>query len=726
VAAEEWSFDKEGPSFLNHVMPVLSKAGCNMGKCHGNAHGKGGFRLSLRGENPAADYLALVDDVPGRRINRVEPEESLILLKPTTAVPHQGGLRFEPGSVEFETLEQWLAAGAPGPREDDATLASLHVEPAELVLIGPQHEAQLRVTAQFDDGTTRDVTRLAVYETSNLVASVSPDGLVHREEVGETTVLVRFLDRQVPAKFAFVPQREDFAWTDPPVNNYIDGLVWQKLKKLRMLPSALADDRTFVRRAYLDALGLLPAPHEAREFVDDKNPYKRARLIDKLLERPGFADVWALRWSDLLRNEEKVLDPKGVDVFYEWIRESFANGKPLDDFVREIIAAKGSTYQNPPANFWRAVRDPISRGETTAQVFLGARLQCAKCHNHPFDRWTQDDYYSWAALFARIDYEIIKNERKDDLDKHEFNGEQIVLVKDEGEVTNARTGEDARPRFLASNMPALAESAERLEAVSQWLCSRDNRMFARMQANRIWYYIMGRGIVEPIDDFRATNPPANTELLDALTDDFISHGFNVRHLVRTIMNSRVYQLASEPNESNSLDEANFARAVVKRLPAEVLLDAQCQALGAPADFKNYDDGMRAGRIPGVERSQSRRERPETGDRFLTIFGKPQRLLACECERSNETTLAQALVLVGGKGLHERLLAERNRLDDLVGGCLESRKIVEELYWASLTRPPTDVELASCTKLLDNAEDRRAALEDIAWALVNAKEFVFRH
>jgi hypothetical protein len=510
------------------------------------------------------------------------------------------------------------------------------------------------------------------------------------------------------------------------VNNYIDRLVGAKLERLRMLPSELADDATFVRRAYLDTIGLLPTAAEAREFAADDNPYKRARLIDRLLARPEFADLWALRWSDLLRNEEKVLDPKGVEVFYNWIRESFANGKPLDDFVREILAAKGSTYENPPANFWRAVRDPISRGETTAQVFLGVRLQCAKCHNHPFDRWTQDDYYSWAALFARIDYEIVKNERKDDLDKHEFNGEQIVLFKDEGEVKNARTRKNASPRFLASQSEPLDEGTSRIEAASEWMSEADNAMFARTQANRIWYAIMGRGIVEPVDDFRATNPPSNPELLDALTADFVNHGFDVRHLVRTIMNSRTYQLSSEPNATNASDEFNFARAVVSRLPAEVLLDAQCQVLGAPAEFNGYEDGTRAGEVAGVERVRSREKRAATGDRFLTVFGKPQRLLACECERSNETTLAQALVLVGGAGLNKRLVAEHNRLDELSADCPDHCDLIEELYWSALSRPPTDEELAACSSLLNNTEDRRGALEDIAWALVNAKEFVFRH
>ncbi|MEX0937571.1 MAG: DUF1549 and DUF1553 domain-containing protein [Pirellulales bacterium] len=714
------------PSFLHDVMPVLSKAGCNLGTCHGNKNGKGGFRLSLRGQTPEDDYTALSREFAGRRINSLSPEQSLILLKPTTAIAHQGGQRFGIDSIEYETLHRWIAGGAPGPQSDAPALVSLSVSPEEEVLVAPQDELRVTATATFTDGTTRDVTRMAVYETSNMLAEVSPEGVVRRLGDGETTVLVRFLETQVPVRLAFIPRRDDFVWSDPPVQNYIDRLVWEKLRRLRIHPSPPADDATFVRRAYLDAIGVLPTADEASRFVEDTSSDKRAKLVDELLARAEFAGAWALKWSDLVRNEEKVLDAKGVDLFYDWMRQSFADGKPLDEFVREMVASRGSTYDNPPANFWRAHRDPFTRAETTAQLFLGVRLQCAKCHNHPFDRWTQDDYYSWSAMFARIDYEVVENDRKDEFDKHEFKGEQIVQVKDEGEVKNARTGKNAEPRLLGAETPPLDEKADRLEPAAEWIANGDNELFARTQANRIWYHVMGRGVVEPVDDFRPTNPPSNPELLDALTEDFIEHDFDVKHLVRTIMTSTVYGLSAQPNETNGGDEANFARAVVRRLTAEQLLDAQCQVLDEAADFNGFDQGTRAGELPGVQRVRPRDKRPSTADRFLTVFGKPQRLLACECERSDETTLSQALLLVGGEGLHERLSADDNRLGRLVHSNLENEQIIDELYWTALARPPSEVERSRCVELLNTSSDRRTALEDITWALLNAKEFIFRH
>jgi hypothetical protein len=359
------------------------------------------------------------------------------------------------------------------------------------------------VTAHFSDGKKRDVTRLAVYEPSVSFVSASADGRVRFAEFGEATVIVRYLNRQMPVRLAYVPARPDFVWSDPPAANYIDEHIFAKLRSLRMNPSYLSGDGEFIRRAYLDALGVLPTADEAREFVSDQSPDKRARLIDRLLERPEFADHWALKWSDLLKNEEKVVDPTGVKLFHDWIRDSFAANKPLDRFVRELIAARGSTYENPPANYYRANRDPITRAEATAQLFLGVRLGCAKCHNHPFDRWTQEDYYRWAALFARVDYKIVTNNRPDDNDKHQFDGEQIVLMKESGEVEDPRTGENLTPRFLgAEEELALEDSQDRLLPLAAWLTSPENELFVRSQVNRIWYHLMGRGLVEPIDDFR--------------------------------------------------------------------------------------------------------------------------------------------------------------------------------------------------------------------------------
>jgi hypothetical protein len=714
------------PTFAFEVMAVLSKAGCNMGTCHGSLNGKGGFKLSLRGEDPAFDFAALARDGASRRVNRLAPEQSLLLLKPSGKMAHEGGVRFTADSQESRILRDWLAAGAPGPQTDEPRLVRLEVSPQNQVLPAPDDTVQLGVTAIMSDGQRRDVTSLAVYEPSNLGIEVNRNGLVRRAKFGESTIIVRFLHLQVPVWLAFVPDRTDFVWKAPPPSNRVDEFIFAKLRSLHLLPSEVCDDHVFMRRAYLDLLGILPPVDEARAFVADGNPSKREALIDRLLARPEFSELWALKWSDVLRNEEKVLDPKGVDLFHGWIQESIAQGKPLDQFARELVAARGSTYQNPPANFYRANRDPLTRAETTARLFLGVRLQCARCHNHPFDRWTQDDYYNWAALFARVDYEIVENNRNDKLDLHEFVGEQIVIVKNKGEVENARTGENAVPKFLGAETPPMPEGDDRLALLADWLTSSENPLFARSQVNFVWYHLTGRGLVEPIDDFRATNPPSNPELLEWLTADFVAHGFDLRHLVRTIAASRTYQLSAAPNDTNAEDEANFARAIISRLPAEKLLDAQTHVLDAPPEFAGYPAGTRAGQIAGVRRARQRGRSTSGGDRFLAMFGKPERLLACECERSNETTLNQAFLFLSSEDLDGRLTRSDNRLERLARSDKSHEEIIDELFWLALTRPPTDDELRSALERFRASDSRLLAMQDLAWALLNAKEFVFRH
>ena len=717
-AEDRVTFDRE-------VMAVLSKAGCNLGACHGNANGKGGFKLSLRGEDPSWDHAALTRDAAQRRVNRFEPEASLILAKPSGKLAHEGGVRFKHDSPEYGILRNWIADGAKGPNSSLPLLAGIDVTPAEAILADPQESVQLQVTARFADGTSRDVTKLAVYELTNTVASASHDGLATREQLGQTTIIVRYLTAQQPVRLAFLPARPDFVWQAPPPANYIDEHIFERLKELKINPSPVCDDATFVRRAYLDALGILPTADEARVFVADPSADKRARLIDVLLNRPEFAEHWALKFSDVLRNEEKVLDPTGVDKFYEWIRDWIAAGRPLDHFARALVTGKGSTYENPAANFYRANRDPLTRGETAARLFLGVRLQCARCHNHPYDRWTQDDYYSWAAVFGRIDYDVLANNRSDKLDKNEFNGEQIVEMLSEGEVTNARTNADAPPKFLGGDTPTLTAKDDRLAPLAEWLVSPANRQFARAQANFVFYHLLGRGLVEPIDDFRLTNPASLPLLLEALADDLATSRFDLGHLVRTIMNSRTYQLAAVPNDTNSSDETNFSRAIVRRLPAEMLLDAQCQVLGVPAKFAGYPDGTRAGQLHGVQRGE-RRSGGSDGDRFLKTFGKPMRLLACECERSSQTTLKQAFALIGDEGLQELLTSADNRLGKLAAAEMSDADRVCQLYWAALSRRPTDEEQRAGQELLASTADKLATLQDLAWALLNAKEFLFRH
>jgi hypothetical protein len=709
-------------SFRNDVVPVLSKAGCSLGTCHGNKYGKGGFKLSLRSQDPDLDLLALTRDAAARRINLMEADHSLMLLKPMTQVPHEGGLRFKKDSQEYRILARWISEGCRDDAETAPKLQRIEVTPAQQVLSEPTREVQLNAKAFFSDGTARDITSLAVYEPANNLVKVSHDGLVQSEGSGETTVLVRFLQEQAPVRLAFIPARPDFKWSAPRENNYIDQRVFAKLRLLRVNPSALCIDTVFMRRAYLDLLGLLPTAGEARVFVADMREDKRARLINELLERPEFSEFWALKWADLFRNEEKTIDRKGVQAFHGWIAQALRENRPVDQFVREIVAARGSTYLNPPANYYRALRDPITRAEATAQVFLGVRLQCAQCHNHPFDRWSQDDYYDWASVFARVNYKLLENRKRDGLDSHEFIGEQIVYLAGDGSVTNARNGKLASARFLGATAQ-LAPQDDPLRELANWITA--NPLSAKSQANRVWYHLMGRGLVDPIDDFRPTNPASHPELIDQLARDFAAQKFDLRWLIRSIMNSRTYQLAAEPNETNRDDEANYSHVLQRRLTAEQLLDAQHEALAVPARFNGYPRGMRAGQLPGVETTRLRERKKSSSDTFLTLFGKPMRLLSCECERSSETTMSQAFNLVSGPEISELLAAPTNRIEQLIAAGKSNHDVITELFWAALSRPPAQAELLEMTARADKAEDRRKAFEDIAWALLNAKEFVFR-
>ncbi|MFN4258970.1 MAG: DUF1549 and DUF1553 domain-containing protein [Gemmataceae bacterium] len=718
-----------GGSFTHDVMAVLSKAGCNMGACHGNQNGKGGFKLSLRGEDPAFDFQSLTRDTLGRRINPLRPEDSLILGKATATVPHEGGRRFAVDSLEYGILMRWIAAGAPADAADRPRLRQITVTPRQRIVIEPAPPVRLRVAATFSDGSQRDVTRLAVYEASNSQVQVTPDGLVRHERAGEmevveTAILVRYLDRQETVTLAFVPEREDFVWQPAPEANFIDRHVFAKLKTLRIQPSEVCSDSVFIRRLYLDVLGILPTSSETRAFLNDPGTDKRARLIDQVLRRPEFADYWALKWADLLRNEEKTLDRKGVQAFHRWIRQCLADGKPLNEFARELIAARGSTYQQPAANYYRALREPFARAETTAQVFLGLRMQCAKCHNHPFDRWTQHDYHSLAAFFTRVQYRIVSNDRKDRFDSHEFDGEQIVWMAREGEATHPRTGATLPPRLLDDGRE-LSPQEDRLLALADWVADPTNPFFARTQVNRVWYHLLGRGIVEPIDDFRASNPPVNAPLLDALSQDFIDHDFDLRHLLRVILNSRTYQLSAVPTDSNRADETNFSHALIRPLPAEPLLDALSQVTGVPAKFNGYPLGTRAGQLPGVRAFRVRDLPPSDGERFLRSFGKPERLLSCECERSADATLGQAFQLITGALINQMLSEPNNRIGQLLSANRSTAAIIDEFYLFALSRPPSAVELEAAVAFVDRSPHRRQALEDIVWGLLNAKEFLLR-
>ena len=717
-------------SFRQEVMAVLSRGGCNQGTCHGNLHGKGGFKLSLRGEDPDKDFIALTRDMMGRRINGFQPEQSLLLQKASAQVPHEGGQRFPRASPEFQILQRWLTQGAKLDPPAVALPVRLLVDPNELIVHRPANSSsgpvRIRAWAIYADGSRKDVSRLAVFESTNPKIEAARDGMVRNPpgEREETTIVVRYLHLQATSLLAFVPSSPGYQWTWARSHNYIDELVFARLKKLRMNPSPLCTDSEFLRRAYLDLLGVLPTSRETREFLGDKRANKRARLVNALLERPEFADAWALKWSDLLKNEEKQLDKKGVQVFHQWIRSAMAQNNPLNQFAKELIASRGSTYKEPAANYYRALRDPYARAEATAQVFLGIRMQCARCHNHPFNKWTQNDYHQLAAFFPRVQYKIVDNKRKDKLDKHEFIGEQIVFQDDSSEVKHPNSGEAMKPRFLGGAALEPAAKQDRLLCLADWIADPKNPFFATTQANRIWSYLLGRGIVEPNDDFRQTNPPVNGALLDALARDLIEHRFDQKHLIRTIMNSRTYQTSAQTNDTNKNDETNFSHAEIRSLRAEPLLDAITQVTQTTLNLERYPGVKRAGQLPAMPGIR-RQEAQDRYFRFLRIFGKPERLLNCDCERSDNTTLAQALQLITGEVINTAIAQPDNCLGKMLKTKMSNAAIIEELFLASLCRYPSPRESAVLVKQVEESGQRREALEDVLWGLLNSKEFLLR-
>jgi hypothetical protein len=712
----------EVPSFTRDVAPIFSRAGCNAGACHGNFNGKGGFRLSLRGEDPAFDHARLTRDMHARRTDPANPDASLVLQKASGKVPHEGGVRFDAKAPEYATLRSWIAAGCPDDTATSPALTDLIVTDGPRVLVDPADRVQLKVSATFADGSTRDVTEQIAVEQNNIgVAKVTPAGAIVREQFGETLVLVRYLTKMVPVRVAFIPNRP--VPVMPAADHAIDKLVFGQLAALRLQPSELCSDDVFLRRAFLDTTGTIPTAGEARRFLADADSDKRTKLVDELLARPEFAEVWAAKWSDLLRNEEKSLDKKGTHAFSRWLRAWFAEDKPLTDLAREVLAGRGSTYANPAANFYRAVRDPYARAEAAAQVFLGVRVGCARCHNHPFDRWTQDDYHRFAAAFARVEYQVLENKRKDDLDKHEFVGEQVVVARRTANLPHPRGG-TAEPKLLGA---APTGGDDPLTQVAEWVANPENPYFAKAQANRVWLHLFGKGLVDPNDDFRTTNPPSHPAVLELLAKRFATDGYRLKPLVKFVMTSRTYQLASTPTESNAADETYFSKALVRPVAAEQLLDAIARALDAPAKFGGYPTGTRAVQVAAPMQTGSERRFGKAGnaERFMKVFGKPDRLLTCECERNEDAGMMQSFQLITGELLNGMLREKDNRIGKLLAANASPTQMLDELYSATLSRPPSASEAAGLLDYVEKAKDKRAAWEDVAWGLVNAKEFLLR-
>jgi hypothetical protein len=700
--------------FREQVMPILSKAGCNAGACHASQYGKGGFKLSVFGYAPDDDYRALVRDGLGRRVNFLDPGRSLVLLKPTLGVPHEGGHRLDAGSVDYQVLKQWLAAGAPPSAAGAPTVTGLRVLPPRRVGdIG--FTQQLRVEATTSDGKTRDVTAWAKFDNADdSVVRVTRAGLVTAVGRGQGAAMVRFEGQAeiVPVVVPYGAGADLAGWTD---NNFIDRHAAAKFREIGIAPSPPCDDATFLRRAYIDATGTLPTVEQAVAFLDSKAPDKRVHLVDQLLGLTGdpaqdvhtndYAAYWALKWSDLIRSNSAVVGEQGMWALNNWLKESFRDNKRFDRFVRELITARGSIYSNGPANYYRIANGPTELTEATAQLFLGVRVQCAKCHNHPFERLSQADYYGFAAFFARVG---VKTSQEFGV----FGNEIVIVVRSDGEVGHPRTGQVMKPTPLYGK--PVAEAFDRRQALADWLTAPDNRLFARNVVNRYVAYLLGRGLVEPIDDMRATNPPSNPELLDALADDFVKSGYDVKHLLRTILTSRLYQLDSQPAAGNGADDRFYSHYHVKRLAAEPLLDAIDAAAGTQTKFAKVPLGTRAIELPDARYENY----------FLNTFGKPRREAVCECERVSEPNLAQALHTLNGdlvtakvgspQGRVARLLAAKKSHDDIVG----------ELYLATLCRRPTAGEQAACHKLLAEAPTPQAFYEDLLWSLINSKHFLF--
>lgn len=698
-------------TFEQDVQPILARSGCNSGPCHGKSRGQNNFQLSLLGFDADFDFAALTQEARGRRVLPSAPAASLLLLKPIGAMAHGGGKRLEKGDASYDVLLRWIASGTPRTPKGEAALERISIEPAERILTAGA-EQQVVVTGHYADGTRRDVTHLAMFQSNeSVIAAVSADGRIKAGPLpGEAAIMARFME-----KFAVCNVSIPLPSTVPaevyarlPRQNFIDGLVWDKLQRLGITPSDSCGDSTFLRRAYLDALGRLPSPDETRAFLADTSIDRRNKLVDRLLEQPEWADLWANKWADLLRPNPYRVGIKAVFSLDRWLRESFRANKPYDRFVRELITAQGSTFHNGAATLFRDRREPEELTTAVSQLFLGIRLECAKCHHHPFEVWSQNDFYSFAAFFARI------ARKGTGLSPPISGGEEVFFTAASGRVKHPLTGAEmpARPLFGA-DVTADAGRDPR-QALADWIVSDQNPYFAKVQVNRLWADLMGRGLVDPVDDLRASNPPSNGPLLDALADYFRKHGYDLKKLQRAIMTSHVYGLSSLPKDRNVGDTRNFSRHYRQRLRAEVLLDAVSDITGIPETFAAMPAGSRAMQLWTV-RSQSI---------FLDTFGRPDPNQDPPCERTSDTSVVQALHLMNAPKLHAKVTDDGGRAALLAASKKAPSAIVEELYLLVYSRLPDEQERQACLRVFQGAS-RRQATEDILWALLNTPEFVFK-
>ena len=708
-------------SFTNHVVPVLTKKGCNSGPCHGSSAGKNGFKLSFRGYAPEADYEALTRESTARRISLADPSSSLFLLKPTMTIPHGGGRRFPVDSREFQILSEWIAGGAPSPAEQDASVISLEVYPLTATL-APGAEQQLVVQAKFSNGDVTDVTPWVRYSSTDAaVAEVSEAGLVKMVGRGEVAVTALYSNRVIYSRLT-VPHDNEISESDfdrLPRNNFVDDLVIEKLRKLKIAPSRSASDSEFIRRAYLDAIGVLPSAEEVEEFLADDSGIsnaKRSRLIDHLLERDEYVDYWAYKWSDLLllsTNRDK-LNRTALWDFYNWIRDSVEENKPWTEFANDIFTSNGSTRVNGALNYFVLHKDTLELAENTTQAFMGQTLMCARCHNHPLEKWTQKQYYQFANLFTRIG-----------IKSGDVAGDSVIFKKAFGDINHPRLGRPLQPTPLEGEPMALDSPDDRKMRMARWLTR--NPYFARNIVSRVWANFFGRGLVDPEDDLRATNPASNEKLFSALVDDFVANGHDVKHLIRTIMNSGVYQLSSTPNATNQGDDKYYSKYIVKRLSAEVILDAMSQITGVASSFKGYPAGTRATQLPDVQ----------VESQFLESFGRPPRLVCDTAERSSDPSIAQALHVINGTTLNDKLRSSRSNIGAFLKLGLSDTRILDHVFLSAFSRHPTEseqenmLERMKAARLEKGPEEaklaaRREVVEDLMWALLTKKEFLFNH
>jgi hypothetical protein len=701
-------FSRPAPvSFRTETVAALTRQGCNSGGCHGAPSGKGGFSLSLQAYDHALDEFSLTRAESARRVNPIEPAQSLLLLKPTMVVAHRGGLQLRTTDYAYDVLLKWIAEGARVDEPQGKRCVQLELLPASgRVLTSPNRMQQIIARAHFDDGTVRDVTRLTKFTSSNeALASIDGGGLLLGHGRGQVAVMARFLDQLVSTQFTLVEPVDGFQWPDTPEHNFIDQLVHEKLRQLQYQPAEACSDADFVRRVSLDVIGRLPTLAEQDEFLHDRGADRRLRLIDRLLASDEYADFWALKWADLLRLRTSDVGETGVHKFHRWLVDAFARNTPFDQFARTLMTAQGSTYDNPPANYYRACNDPIKAAETTAQLFLGSRIQCAKCHNHPFENWTQDNFYGLTAFFNRVDRK--PGNRVD---------EEIVFVARGGEVQQPRTGQVMKPWLPGVGVVDHPATADRRQDFAAWLTSPGNPLFAKVAVNRIWAELMGQGIVDPVDDFRQSNPPSIPALLDKLAQEFEEHGYDQKHIVRTILASRAYQRSSQASPKNQDDTRFFSHAKMRLLTAEQLLDAVCQVTQVNESFAGLPAGTCARQVPS----------PDFQNEFLATFGRPARLTACACERGSRATLAQVIELFNGALISQKLSNEQNRFRRMLDEGRPHEEVVTLLYRTAVCRPPSESELAAAMEHMARGASPAAGFEDVCWALFNTDEFLTQH